>query len=231
MGEVKTNGLGIASMVIGIFSMVTICCFGGFLGIIGLILGIVALNIPNSKKGQAIAGVVTSGIAFLATLLLLLTGSLGSIFDNTATNIDTSTQLTTEATTEKVTEATTEKKTEATTEEKTEATTESKTEVTTTEEELTLGQLNALDKALQYLNYTSFSYSGLIDQLEYEGFTTEESTYAVDSCGANWNEQAAYKAADYMNYSSFSKSSLIEQLEFEGFTAEQAEYGATAVGF
>lgn len=79
--------------------------------------------------------------------------------------------------------------------------------------------------------YSSFSYTGLIAQLEYEQFSTEDATYAVDNCGANWNEQAAKKAQQYLDYSSFSREGLIDQLEYEGFTPEQAEYGATSVGY
>ena len=55
--------------------------------------------------------------------------------------------------------------------------------------------------------------------------------YAVDNCGADWNEQAAKKAKDYMDIFSFSKEELIKQLEYEGFTYEQAVYGAAAVGY
>lgn len=100
-----------------------------------------------------------------------------------------------------------------------------------TKPSVTMGQLNALQKALDYLAYTSFSASSLADQLEYEGFAQDEIDYAVEHCGANWKEQAAKKAQDYMDYSSFSRSGLIDQLLFEGFTQEQAEYGATAVGY
>jgi RNA polymerase subunit RPABC4/transcription elongation factor Spt4 len=96
---------------------------------------------------------------------------------------------------------------------------------------LTMGQKNALSKADSYLDYTAFSYSGLITQLEFEGFSNEDATYAADNCGADWNEQAALKAEQYLDYSSFSRDGLIEQLEFEGFTSEQAEYGVTAVGY
>ena len=97
--------------------------------------------------------------------------------------------------------------------------------------EPTLGERNALAKANDYLDFSAFSYTGLIDQLEYEGFTKEEATYGADNCGADWNEQAAKKAQQYMDYSSFSKSRLIDQLKYEGFTAEQAQYGAAAVGY
>ena len=97
--------------------------------------------------------------------------------------------------------------------------------------EPTLGQKNALSEAKSYLNYTAFSYKGLIEQLKYEGYSAEESTYGADNCGADWNEQAAKMAKQYINYTSFSRAGLIEQLEYEGFTAEQAEYGATTVGY
>lgn len=96
---------------------------------------------------------------------------------------------------------------------------------------VTLGQKNALSKAKSYLEYMAFSYSGLIEQLEYEGFSNDEAKYGADNCGADWNEQAAKKAQSYMNTMSFSKNSLIEQLEYEGFTSSQAEYGAQAVGY
>ena len=95
----------------------------------------------------------------------------------------------------------------------------------------TMSQKNALSKAKEYLDFTSFSYAGLIDQLEYEDFSTEDATYGADNCGADWNEQAAKKAQDYLDYSSFSRQGLIDQLLFEGFTAEQAEYGVSAVGY
>lgn len=97
--------------------------------------------------------------------------------------------------------------------------------------EPTTGQKNALEKAKSYLKFAAFSYTGLIEQLEFEEFSTEEATYGADNCGADWFEQAAKKAASYLKYSSFSKQGLIEQLEFEGFTHEQAVYGATQNGY
>ena len=106
---------------------------------------------------------------------------------------------------------------------------------TTSDEEktdkATLGEKNALSAALGYLNYTSFSYSGLIEQLEYEGYTHKEAVYGADNCGADWNEQAVLTAEKYLDYGSFSRSGLIEQLEYEGFTSDQAEYGVKAVGY
>lgn len=89
------------------------------------------------------------------------------------------------------------------------------------------GERNALEKAYQYLKYSAFSYTGLIEQLEYEGYSNSEATYAADNCGADWYEQAAKKAKQYLDYSSFSRSGLVDQLEYEGFTHSQAEYGVS----
>lgn len=89
----------------------------------------------------------------------------------------------------------------------------------------TIGEQNALQSAISYLNFTNFSREGLISQLEYEGYTRAEATYAVDNCGADWNQQAVSCAQSYISFMSFSRSGLIDQLEYEGFTNEQAIYG------
>ena len=94
----------------------------------------------------------------------------------------------------------------------------------------TTGEKNALRKAYDYLNYTAFSYEGLIEQLEFEGYSHSEAKYAADNCGADWKEQAAQKALDYLDYSAFSYSGLIEQLEYEGFTTSEATYGVDNCG-
>ena len=98
-------------------------------------------------------------------------------------------------------------------------------------ESVTLGQKNALSSAKKYLALMPFSRSGLIDQLEYEGFSTDEATYAVDNCNADWNEQAAKKAKQYLDLMSFSRQGLIDQLKYDGFTSTQAEYGVSAAGY
>lgn len=94
----------------------------------------------------------------------------------------------------------------------------------------TVEQKNALNKAASYLSFSSFSHDGLIEQLEYEGFSNESSTYAADNCGADWNEQALKKAQSYLDMSSFSYSGLIEQLEYESFSTEQATYAVDNCG-
>lgn len=92
------------------------------------------------------------------------------------------------------------------------------------------GDKNALERAKQYLEYTAFSYSGLIEQLEYEGYSHSEATYGADNCGADWNGQAEKKAKQYIDYSAFSYSGLIEQLEYEGYSHSEAMYGADNCG-
>lgn len=96
--------------------------------------------------------------------------------------------------------------------------------------ELSTSQKNAMRTAQRYLDTMGFSYSGLIDQLEYEKYSLEDATFAADHCGADWNEQAARVAQRYIDVMSFSRGGLIDQLEYEGFNQEQATYGADAVG-
>ncbi|NAZ73959.1 hypothetical protein GTQ99_00740 [Kineococcus sp. T13] len=94
----------------------------------------------------------------------------------------------------------------------------------------TVSQKNAVSKAESYLRYSAFSRSGLIEQLEYEGFSTADATYGVDHVQVNWYEQAEKKAASYLKYSAFSRQGLIEQLEYEGFTHDQAVHGVNSTG-
>ncbi len=94
----------------------------------------------------------------------------------------------------------------------------------------TLGQKNALKQAQSYLSFKGFSYSGLVEQLKFEGYSDEEATYAADYCGADWNEQALHSAKDYLSFKGFSASGLKSQLEYEGFTSDQAQYGVDNCG-
>jgi hypothetical protein len=92
-----------------------------------------------------------------------------------------------------------------------------------------MSQQNAVQQAKQYLGYTSFSRLGLIQQLEYDDFSTADSTYAVDSLNVDWNAQAVQQAKQYLGYTSFSRQGLIEQLEYDNFTPSQAAYGVSVV--
>ena len=101
----------------------------------------------------------------------------------------------------------------------------------TASSDVSLGQKNALSSAKSYLDISAFSYDGLVEQLEYEGFSHDEALYAADNCGADWNEQAAKSAENYLKVDSMSKSELLDQLLHEKFTQEQAEYGVKSVGY
>jgi len=152
----------------------------------------------------------------LAFVVLLASGcSTNSVSNKTATTTPIETVVTT--TTVKNVTTTTRKKTT--------------TKKITTKPAPTMGEKNALDTAYSYLRYMAFSYSGLIEQLEYEGYLHSEAVYAVDNCGADWNQQAAKCAKSYLDYMSFSRQGLIEQLEYEGFTHSQAVYGVEANGY
>lgn len=88
----------------------------------------------------------------------------------------------------------------------------------------------SVKEALEYLNVMAFSRQGLIDQLEYEGFSHTDAVYGVDHCGADWKEQAVKMAKSYLNSSAFSYSGLCDQLEYEGFSAAEARHGVDRCG-
>ena len=94
----------------------------------------------------------------------------------------------------------------------------------------TVSQQNARQSARDYLSFTAFSRTGLIEQLEYEGYSTADATYGVDSLNVDWNDQAAKSAAQYLEFTSFSRAGLIDQLVYEGFTPAQAQYGVSQTG-
>ena len=144
------------------------------------------------------------GFAALILALGLPLGacSTGPTTATTSVNVTTSTTATTQASTPSTTRA-----------------------PTVTAPQFTRSEENAIRSAESYLEFMAFSRSGLIEQLEYEGFTTADATLAVDYLDVDWNEQAWKSAESYLDSMPFSRSGLIEQLEYEGFTRAQATYG------
>lgn len=71
----ESKGLAIASMVLGIVSLVVGCCLS-FLGIptaiAGLVTGIISLVKKKGGKGFAIAGVIMSAIAIVFIVIILI---------------------------------------------------------------------------------------------------------------------------------------------------------------
>lgn len=94
----------------------------------------------------------------------------------------------------------------------------------------TTSQMNALETAEDYLQYSAFSKKGLIRQLEFEKYSNSDAKWAAEHVSVDWNEQAAEMAKQYLDYSSFSRQGLIDQLVFEGFSPKQASYGVKEAG-
>ena len=65
------SGLAIASMVIGIISIII---FAIICGPLSVILGCCALRSGKKGKGMAWAGIITGTIGFISYLILLITG-------------------------------------------------------------------------------------------------------------------------------------------------------------
>jgi hypothetical protein len=200
--------------------MLACCCFP-----LGLIL------MWKYNKFNKPVRIVISSIFALAVLMTLITSGMSILYSSKNTYKNLKDDVTTSSY----------KETEAESVESSVYSESSPQETTTLEtttaptpvdtKGLTIGQENALTTAKSYLSFTAFSYSGLIKQLEYEQFSTEDATFAADNCGADWNQQAALAAKQYLEFTSFSRGSLIDQLIYEGFTQSQAEYGATAAGY
>lgn len=87
MPQQEKKGLAIASMVLGITSIVPGWCIPYLpfiLGLIGVILGGVSLSKKQGGKGMAVAGLVTSIISLIIYLILFIVvgASLSAFFSN-----------------------------------------------------------------------------------------------------------------------------------------------------
>lgn len=71
----KRNGLGIASLVIGIISLISCCCWwlSILLGVVSIILGIVSLVQKEDTKGFAVVGIILGSIGIVLTVALVFT--------------------------------------------------------------------------------------------------------------------------------------------------------------
>lgn len=78
MSPIKQNGFGIASLILGIISIVTVWMVIGIIpAVIGTIFAIIALLHKNTKKGNAIAGLSCSliSITIFITIVIVVNGS------------------------------------------------------------------------------------------------------------------------------------------------------------
>ena len=86
-------------------------------------------------------------------------------------------------------------------------------------------------KGAFFRKISSFFRRILAALLEESGYSSEEALYAVENCGADWNEEAFKTAKELLSFSSFSKEALVFQLEIKGFTHEEALFGAEKNGY
>lgn len=83
----------------------------------------------------------------------------------------------------------------------------------------------ALATAQDYINIMAFSEEKLKEQLDYEGFTSDQINYAVKNVNVDWNQEAVESAQGYSDTLNMSSSAIYDQLIYEGFTEKQAQYG------
>lgn len=83
----KNQTLPTVSIVLGVLSLVLICCYGGFpFGIGAIVTGFIGMKNSNQDpaqyggRGLAIAGLVLGSISLLCSILFLFLGIIGSIF-------------------------------------------------------------------------------------------------------------------------------------------------------
>ncbi len=227
-GPVAPKGLAIAALITGIvaFLMGLLPVIGALVGVAAIVLGAIALT-RKQPKGFALTGLILGALGLIASIGVSAgLGALSSEVSKQVENTSISQPEAPKAEEPKVARPAPEAEEPVAAEPVPEPEPEPEPEPA-----MTIGQSNAVRSAQQYLNYTAFSRTGLIDQLVFESFSTEDATFAVDHVSPDWNLQAAKSAQQYLDYTSFSRQSLIDQLIFEGYTPEQAEHGVNAVGY
>lgn len=74
----ESMGFGIASLVLGIVSLLLFCtCINWITGILAIIFGILQI-VKTKQKGFAIAGIITAGISMLFTIVLYISIFVGA---------------------------------------------------------------------------------------------------------------------------------------------------------
>lgn len=97
-------------------------------------------------------------------------------------------------------------------------------------QQVSVSQRNALRRANDYLRTSAFSFTRLVEQLEFEGFSNSDAIFGASSVEVDWANAAAVRAREYLKHQGFSRSGLLAQLLYEGFTEEQAEHGVRLTG-
>lgn len=74
-----SQGFGVASLAIGVVSLVLFCsCINIPLAILAIVFGIIQLTKPDSKKGMAVGGIVTAALSLIAFVVFCI-GIWGSV--------------------------------------------------------------------------------------------------------------------------------------------------------
>lgn len=64
-----SNGMGVASLVMGIISLV--CCSSFIFSVLGIVFGIISLSRKKTNNGIAVAGVVLSAISIIIGIVVI----------------------------------------------------------------------------------------------------------------------------------------------------------------
>jgi hypothetical protein len=213
----KGSGLAITALVLGIIAVVL--CWIPVINIVAIILGIIGavfgiIGIFKSKRVMSIIGAGLSLVAIIGSIVVMAT--FVDAVDEAVQDMNASLTVPTPTEENAVLDAG--------------APASESAQAPAANGGLTMDQDNALGSASDYLDVSAFSRSGLIEQLEFEGYSTADATMAVDAVGADWTEQAFLAAQQYLQVSNFSQSALVDQLEYDGFTAEQAKAGVFQLG-
>lgn len=232
------KGFAVASLSTGILALAL--CFLPVLSVLiggaAVALGIIALQ-KAQPKGLSWTGIVTGGLGVIVSIIMTIAGASSLNAGSqpaTSPSPRTSTTPVEDTPDETASASPSPSETESSTPSASPSETstpdptpapETAQPTSETPEETSAGtasEQNALQSAQSYLSFTAFSRTGLIEQLEYEGFSNADATWAVDNVTVNWGDQAAEMAETYLDYSAFSRTGLIDQLEFEGFSNQDA---------
>lgn len=75
----ESPALSIAALCLGIASLVLCCCYGGAIGIAGIIVSAIALSGSRPGRGMAVAGLITSIIGVILFGIMLIFSVIGSL--------------------------------------------------------------------------------------------------------------------------------------------------------
>ena len=91
-----------------------------------------------------------------------------------------------------------------------------------------IDKLKATKKTIELLNdeYIDYSRSEIVTKLKNENYDDATIQYALDHCGANWEERAVIDGLTFMVAGGISKTELIDFLKDDGYSEEIATKAA-----